>query len=432
MDADGYDDLVIADSSALYAAASGAFYVQRGQAGLTTGTVINWRGGRKPDFTLFLNHESYQLTDAFAVGDYDGDGINDLAVGGLDYWEPGGRGVVHLLRGPVLGNGATRDLATDPADLTINGRRESTYSFGEYLTFGDLNHDGRADLVVGHPYLISADTKGAVFLFFGAEFASQPAEWNLADTPADARIETGSDGRFQTLGYPLLVGDYNDDGQNDLAIADPAFGAQAVGAVFFIDGMRLMKRKTIDLTESPADLTVIGPTDLVGYGLNFRGLTLAGPSLESGSSFWFANPDAGESAICGEVWQLSQDQLTESAVLQLNEVVPPNLYSGIAGAGYGRDLLIGQFDDNEERDLAVAANFLLLPGDEGKYRGAVFVYLDQLPAPLPADDDVDDDVVDDDTLDDDTTIDDDAADDDTSPVDNDDGDDDDEEQSCGC
>lgn len=100
-----------------------------------------------------------------AIGDLDGDGTADLAIGvprdiyfGFD--RPGR---VAVFLGPIPAG--TQRVAD--ADLVVSGSRDPD-AFGLDLDIGDVDGDGRADLVVGAPYDNSAgESVGRVYLFGG-------------------------------------------------------------------------------------------------------------------------------------------------------------------------------------------------------------------------------------------------------------------------
>ena len=407
----------------------GLFYVQFGATDLPPHALLNWRASDQPGLTVYYNKSGYSLTPTFAAGDFDGDGVDDLALIGDDFWYSGGRGAVYLLQGPLPNTpGQVRDLATTPADLTINAPGGTGYYFGSAATMADLNGDGADDLVVGSPMLATPSSRGSVAVLYGRAIAAPPAVWDLAADPADVVIQTGADSRFQYLGAPLHVGDYNDDELADLLVGDRLFNPNMSGALFILDHAGFAKEQTIDLTATPADRTFVGCNDPISYGQTFSDLDLAGPTASDGTSLWFSDRDASYNAqSSGEVWRLSDLHLLDAGdVVQLSAITPVELYYGQAETGFGYSLLVDDFDDNDLRDLAVCANYLALPGDGGKVRGAVYVFLDQMePPPAPP--------VDDDTIDDDTA----PTDDDTAPTDDDDtvdddDDDDDDDDGCGC
>ena len=123
--------------------------------------------------TNFYAGGVYSGLNAIATGDFNGDGITDVAVANNSR--------VDLLLGRVGGA-----FSTSSTNIIYNG--------GNFLTAGDFNNDGKLDLLVVNDY------GGAVLLGDGS--GHFPAKTNCY------------------ANYPrgLAVGDFNGDGKLDLAI----------------------------------------------------------------------------------------------------------------------------------------------------------------------------------------------------------------------
>lgn len=139
------------------------------------------------------------------AGDLNGDGVSDVAVGApYQNSAPGtGNGFVYIFQG-ASGAGL-------PATATINRRGVSAANFGFSLSSaGDMNGDGRADLLIGAPGTTSG--AGAVHLFLG------DASTMVGATAASTLAGTAGD----RLGYSVgLAGDVNGDGYADVIVGKP-------------------------------------------------------------------------------------------------------------------------------------------------------------------------------------------------------------------
>jgi hypothetical protein len=88
-----------------------------------------------------------------AVGDFDGDGRADLAVG-VPFEDVGDvidAGAAHVLYGSASGLVVARDQFWNQDSMGISDMAEADDHFGVALTSGDFDGDGNADLVVGVP-----------------------------------------------------------------------------------------------------------------------------------------------------------------------------------------------------------------------------------------------------------------------------------------
>jgi phosphodiesterase/alkaline phosphatase D-like protein len=164
---------------------------------------------------------------ASAVGDFNGDGFGDVAVGAPQDAVGGVRsGAVFVFPGSSGGIGAGIRLTQSNASAA----NEAGDEFGAALVAGDFNRDGRADLAVGVPgeAIGTASDSGAVVVFAGT-----PAGLSSGVVRDQAPSANEAGDRF---GQSLAVGDLNGDSYPDLAAGTPgeAPGSQPAGGVVFL------------------------------------------------------------------------------------------------------------------------------------------------------------------------------------------------------
>ena len=111
---------------------------------------------------------------SLAIGDLDGDGVNDLIVGSMQSDASGKRaaGKVFVIKGPLLSG--TYNLE-DSADVVIEGEN-SVDSLGSAVDVGDLNGDGVADLVLASNFADPEEREnaGVTYIMFGNIFEREP------------------------------------------------------------------------------------------------------------------------------------------------------------------------------------------------------------------------------------------------------------------
>ncbi len=179
------------------------------------------------------------------VGDIDGDGYEELAVGSYRtsaIESDSFLGRVFVFSGDDMLSGG--DALTTDADFIFNGSADGG-QFGQQVAgLGDLDGDERSDLAIASPREATASANdGAVRIWLsGSIGAEQEAD------EADVQLR-GSGGEY--LGEGLAgEGDFNGDGSPDLMIAGPArttTGSQFAGKVY--------------LTRSTDLLDVVGEED---------------------------------------------------------------------------------------------------------------------------------------------------------------------------
>src|SRR3989338_1726509 len=152
-------------------------------AAATGASVYSARGAGDGSFLAARNVFVQGAPGGAVVADFNGDNRNDLAVANVD----GSEAVIFLFQaGDRPGTPSRIALGTSPVAMASGG----------------FNHDGAVDLVTLHP----SSTDFAVLLGNGDGTFAPAARYSLSDTP-----EIG-----------LLVGDFNNDGNPDIAVRTSA------------------------------------------------------------------------------------------------------------------------------------------------------------------------------------------------------------------
>jgi len=210
---------------------AGRAYVYLAASGLNTKT---------PDFTLTGQVALEQLGSSVAsAGDVNGDGRDDVVVGAQFYSNGGaglGRAYVYLA-GP--GNG----LESDSPDFTLTG----PIPRGEYgeVTADDVNGDGKSDVIVGacYPNIDAPPNPGQVYIYY----SGVGLETGVPD------ITLAGEASYDFFGISVAAGDVNRDGKADVIVGaskNDAAGTNAGRVYVYLAGSGLT-------TQSP-DFTLMG------------------------------------------------------------------------------------------------------------------------------------------------------------------------------
>lgn len=242
-DGDGFADLAIgAPNDRAVAEGAGAVHVLYGAPITGLGIARNQFWTQDSPAIEEVAEPDDHFGSALAVGDFNGDGVDDLAIG-VPGEEIGGveeAGAVHVLYG-TSGDGLTakdNQIWIEPDLREGGGILQSGLHFGDALAAGDFNGDGFDDLAVGLPGRdAGASDVGGMYVIYGTptgldaggnQFWSQATD-GIPDDPES----------LDRFGDVLEAGDFNGDGFDDLAIGLPyesLSGGDIAGAVHVLYG----------------------------------------------------------------------------------------------------------------------------------------------------------------------------------------------------
>ena len=360
---DGIPDLVLA---------SGARLTYPGDTALSPhdlgGSVLVVPGGAAGAPAAVVNQNSpgvglgMTATDKFgaalATGDFNGDGLADVAVGNPTERVGGlaDAGAVTVLYGrptaPYLRTitGALTTITQDTGGLP--GAVEAGDLFGGSLATGDFNGDGYADLGIGSPgEAIEAKARaGAVWVLYGkaAGLTGNGAAAFNQDDPDLAGAAEADD----LMGWALAAGDVTGDRRDDLAVLS---SGDVIGDITDAQGaVHLLHGGTAGLSGAAASYVSVGNAATAG---KWRGLAIgrfhggAHADLVVQADRRRGAPTGSGALVAVRGGATGLTTATE-VIDQSGDAVPG---SPEAGDHFGGSLAVGDLDGDAVDDLAVGA-----------------------------------------------------------------------------
>lgn len=357
-----------------------------GLAGATESVALDIADANQ-DVTIFGANAKDFLTDfnSIAVGDVNGDGLNDLILGdpAADVEEGNRRdaGKVYVIFGRS-GLDLTYDLAKSQADLVVTGARPGDM-LGTAVAVGDINGDGRLDLLIGAAGADGPDglperrrDAGAVYVIYG-----RPVPHKLIDIfDGDQDITLHGETPGDRFGASVATGDLNGDGIADLIVgATDADGPRKeranAGQVYLFFGSTSLP-STIDLARQDAAMTVFGrnSTDQLGSvllsadvnGDGFEDLLIAAHQADG--------PGNGRNNA-GEVYILFGSTTLPATVDLAKNRPDVHIYGADAGDTLGVSVALGDVNGDAYPDVILGAPGASGPQNKRPGAGEVSVLL---------------------------------------------------------
>jgi len=321
------------------------------------------------------------LGHALAVGDFDADGFDDLAIGvpRRTVSTNADAGEVLVLYGSSAGLGAEDHQLWSQASPGVSDSADVGDYFGWALAAGDFDGDGDDDLAIGVPGegFVGGDDAGAVNVLPGgpAGLSSDGDRFFHQNTVGiDDAVEAGD-----LFGYALAAGDFDDDGIDDLAIGAPTESVEGVPAYADLGALHVLFGTALGLDVAGARFYrpgdgVISPPVQPEDGLHF-GFALAAASILGGGfeiiAIGMPGATVGGDADAGAVALLTNPAGGGVIFAHLDQDDSGNAEPDDR---FGSALAIGNFDGDANSELVVGSPGEDLPGaaetgDVRVYRG---------------------------------------------------------------
>ncbi|HWB20539.1 MAG TPA: hypothetical protein VG711_09585 [Phycisphaerales bacterium] len=299
-----------------------------------------------------------------AVGDFDGDGFSDLAIGvsGKTVNGMAQAGAVEVLYGSASGLRSNGDQLWSRNSSGVLGDAEANAFFGEVLAAGDFDHDGRDDLAIGvvGETVNGHSSAGEVHILYGGSQGLSGSGDQIFNQDSAGISDSAEDNDY--FGSALCTGDFDGNGKDDLAIGVPFEDA---GATTEIGLVHVIYGTSHGLDANGAQVFAEGLGGLSGTGASseFFGYAFAAGDFDGNHKDDLAISAWGEDVngqdMAGMVYVLygSSSGLKTAGSQQWTQDSDGVKDSSEAEDEFGRALAAGDFDNDGKDDLAIGVPF---------------------------------------------------------------------------
>ena len=313
-------------------------------------------------------------TEGLSPQDFDANGKDDIVVGvpGADLGTKTGSGQVHVLYGNDNGSGiGTSDTVWHEDSAGVAGVAETWDNFGFAVAVGDFNDDGANDIVVGNPDedksgLIDA---GKIQVFYGQPNGGIQAPDNreFYQDELNTNWGSGSAGGSEAddnFGFAVAVGDFNNDGYDDVVAGAPY---EDIGSSFNQGMITIIYGSDNGLTATGSESRILSNhVTFARYGSAVAAGDLDGDGYDdiaTGAPGYTVNGNRAAGAVTAH-FGTSSGIASGRLVIHEGKSVIPTIYN-LKGTPepkdqYGWSVAIGNFDGHGSAEIAIG-----IPHEDG-------------------------------------------------------------------